>query len=183
MLTFDIDLDELRSQVDGLEISEKVFKSMIGRACNRTAATLRKLSGKGLKNELQLRTLGTMRNRLRTIKLRGSRTGVALWYGLNDLPVSVFKGRVKQDQGGAWSGDFYHAGGFVGKTKKGKGTIFKRKGTDRLPIVEQLNTIKDQADIYVEDEIFTQTEEIFWGHFMRDLKAREKYKKINERWQ
>jgi len=63
---------------------------------------------------------------------------------------------------------------------KGKQTIFKRKDKERLPIVEQQLPIEDKAIVYIEDEIFDQVIEIFWGHFQRDLRARVKYQ-IGER--
>jgi len=183
MLTFDIDLEQLKIAADQIGASDKVFKAMIARACSRTAATLRRMSGRGLKNELQLRTLGVLRKRLKSIRLRGNNTGVSLWYGLNDLPVSAFKGRPRNTKDGAKKGNVEIKGGFVGKTKRGKATIFKRAGEARLPIREQLLEIKDQADIYIEDEIFTEVDRIFWQHFERDLKARDKYQKVSDRWQ
>lgn len=183
MLHFDIDVSKLRTVANDLGASEKQYRAAFSRACNRTAATLRKMSGKGLKTELQLRTLGILRKRLKTLRLKGRDGGVALWYGLNDLPVSSFKCRVKQDDGGAWAGEFYHEGGFVGSSKYGrKRTIFKRTGKGRLPIREQLQAIKDQADIYVEDEIFIEVERVFWRHFVRDIEARVNYDIKSDRW-
>lgn len=183
MIHFDLDISALTAVANELGASEKQYKASFSRACQRTAATLRKMSGKGLKTELQLRTLGVMRKRLKSIRLRGSQEGVQLWYGLNDMPVSSFKGRPRQDAGGAWAGKFYHEGGFVAKAqKKNKLTIFKRKGKSRLPIVEQLQSIKDQADIFVEDKIFVQVEDIFWQHFVRDIRARVLYVTTSDRW-
>lgn len=183
MLQFDIDVKKLRTVADDLGASEKQYRAAFSRACNRTAATLRKMSARGLRNELQLRTLGILRKRLKSVRLKGKDGGVALWYGLNDLPVSSFKGTVKQDAGGAWAGKFYHEGGFVAKPKSGrKRTIFKRTGKGRLPIREQLQHIKDQADIYVEDEIFVEVERIFWRHFVRDIEARVNYDIKSDRW-
>lgn len=176
MLHFDIDWKELRGVADELEASEKQFKAALNRACNRTAASLRKLSGRGLKDELQLRTIGLMRKRLKSIKLRSKMQGITLWYGLNDLPVSSFKGRAKQAGDGAEFRDQKFDGAFVARSKvKGRRTIFKRKGDARMPIEEQLMPIKDKADIFIEDRIFVQVEEIFWNHFRRDLAARIKY--------
>lgn len=176
MLHFDLDWQQLRGVADELQASEKQFKSALSRACNRTAATLRKMSGRGLKDELQLRTLGIMRKRLKSISLRSKQQGITLWYGLNDLPVSSFKGRAKQDGDGATFRDQKFDGGFVGRsTVKGKRTVFKRKAAARLPIIEQLMPIKDKADVFIEDEIFVKVEEIFWNHFRRDLAARVKY--------
>ena len=176
MLNFDLDWQQLRGVASELEASEKQFKSSLTRACNRTAATLRKMSGRGLKDELQLRTLGVMRKRLKSIRLKSRQSGIVLWYGLNDLPVSSFKGRAKKTADGAEFRGEKFSGGFIGRsTIKGKRTVFKRSGAARLPIAEQLMPIKDQADVFIEDEIFVQVEQIFWQHFERDLRARVKY--------
>jgi len=65
----------------------------------------------------------------------------------------------------------------VAKSKfNGRKTVFKRNGPGRLHITEQLLLIGDKAQIIIEDEIFVQTEDIFWKHFERDLRARVKYK-------
>lgn len=187
MLNYDIEFSELLQVATDLQASKKQFNAAISRACNRTAATLRKMSSKGLKTELQLRTISALRKRLKSIKIRAnSSQGMQLWYGLNDMPVSNFKGRPKNDnQGqGAWYKDYFFQGAFVAKSSvKGKNTIFKRKGKSRLPIEEQLLTIKDKADVYIEDEIFDKAESIFWQHFRRDITARVKYDlKTSERW-
>lgn len=176
MLHFDLDWSQLREVANELEASEKQFKAALSRACNRTAATLRKMSGRGLKDELQLRTLAVMRKRLKSIKLKSGQKGLTLWYGLNDLPVSSFKGRAKKTADGATFGGQEFKGGFIARsTVKGKRTVFKRSTGARLPISEQLMPIKDKADVFIEDEIFVQVEEIFWNHFRRDLQARLKY--------
>lgn len=177
MLNFDIEWSELQAVAGELQASEKQFKAALSRACNRTAATLRRMSARGLKDELQLRTLAVLRKRLKSIKLKAkSKTGLVLWYGLNDLPVSSFKGRVRQTKEGADFRGHQFKGAFVAKSGiKGKRTVFKRSGSGRLPIAEQLMPIKDKADVFIEDEIFVQVEEIFWNNFRRDLAARVKY--------
>lgn len=182
MLHYDIDWRELLQVGEELQATDKQVIFAMGRALRRTEATLRRMSSKGLTQVLQLRALGTMRKRLKSIKLRMSsptakEQGVALWYGLNPLPVSAFKGRPKENgTGAAFRGEQYN-GAFVGRSKvKGKQTIFKRKGAERLPIVEQLHPIEDQAVAYIEDEIFDQVLTIFWQHFTRDLRARVKFK-------
>lgn len=178
MIEFDIDLNQFRALTEELGATPKQVKAAMARGLRRTEATLRKLSSKGLTKELQLKTATALRSRLKTIKLRGSgeKGEITLWYGLNPLPASSFKGAVKQDDDGAWKKDFFFKDAFVGKSKKkGQNTIFKRAGKARLPIVEQTITIEDQAFVYIEDEIFVQVLDIFWQHFERDLRARVKY--------
>lgn len=180
-LFFDIDHSQLRAVAEELQASEKQVKFALSAALNRTATTLRTLSARGLKSELELRTIGLLRKRLKTMKLRMSKDGVALWYGLNDMPASWFKGRPKQDAKGASMRGQRFEGGFVAKSKfKGRNTIFKRAGKERLHITEQNLPVEDRAIVFIEDKVFDQTEAIFWRHFMRDLRARVKYS-IGER--
>lgn len=178
MIHFDVDAQGLREVADQLGATDKQVRAALSRALRRTEASLRKLSSKGLTKELQLRTAQALRKRLRTIKLRttGADSELALWYGLNSLPVSSFKGRPKEDPAGAFAGAFFFKDGFVAKSQyKGRNTIFKRQGAKRLPIEEQTIAIHDDAIVFIEDEIFVQTEDIFWQHFRRDLQARVQY--------
>lgn len=178
MIHFDIDARGLREVADEIGATDKQVKFALGKALRRTEASLRKLSSKGLTKELQLRTAQALRNRLKSIKLRSTGSGgeIGLWYGLNPLPVSSFKGRPTEDPSGAFMGEYFFKDGFVARSKfKGRNTIFKRQGKQRLPIVEESITIQDPAVVFIEDEIFVQTETIFWNHFRRDLQARVKY--------
>lgn len=176
-LWFDIDTTQLRAVVDELQPTEKQVKFAFSRACQRTATTLRTLSARGLASELQLRTIGLLRKRLKTMKLRASGDGVQLWYGLNDMPASWFKGRPQQGASGASLRGQSFAGAFVAKSKfKGRQTIFKRTGKERLHIQEQNLEVEDSATVFIEDKIFDQTIEIWWRYFVRDLQARVRYK-------
>lgn len=182
-LYFDIDFSQLIGVADELQASEKQIKFAISAALKRTATTLRTMAARGLKSELQLRTISLLRKRLKTLKLRAARDSseISLWYGLNDMPASWFKGRPKRTKTGAEMRGQQIAGGFVAKSSfKGRQTIFKRKGKERLPIAEQNLEIEDSARVYIEDQIFDQTQEIFWRYFVRDLTARVKYS-IGER--
>lgn len=176
MLHYDLEVMDLVRVGQEIGATEKQVMFALTRAMRRTEATLRKLSAKGLAQLLQLRVLASMRKRLRSIKMKGGHQGFGLWYGLNDLPVSSFKGRPKNTSTGAEFRGTQFDGGFVAKGKtKGKQTIFKRKGEERLPIVEQLLPIENKAIVFIEDEVFDQVETIFWQHFKRDLQARVKF--------
>lgn len=181
MLNFEIGWRQLEDISQELGATNKQVKFALGRALRRTEATLRRMSAKGLTRVLQLRTMGSMRKRLKSIKLRktglDNGDGVGLWYGLNAIPVSSFKGRPRKTEGGAEFRGQKYDGAFVAKSKiKGKQTIFKRKTDKPLPITEQLHDIEDKAIVFIEDEVFDQIEEIFWQHFKRDLQARVKFK-------
>jgi hypothetical protein len=175
MLEFDIDMTEINQLSDKLVASKKDVAKAFSRALRRTATTLAKLSRSGLKNELQLRTISVIRKRLKTIKLKRGGLGIQLWYGLNDLPVSSFKGTVKKTTSGAMFRNTEFKGAFIAKNMQGKRTIFKRKTKQSFPISEQKLPVKDQAEVYIEDEIFTQLDDIFFKYFKADLKARTIY--------
>ncbi len=179
MLHFDIDWSGLNDIGDQLGATEKQVKFALSRSLRRTEASLRRLSSKGLSDALQLRAMSSLRKRLKSIRIKAPTNGdsATLWYGLNDLPVSSFKGRPYQtDTGADFKGKSY-PGAFVAHSRiKGKRTIFKREGKSRLHIREQLYPIEDKAIVYIEDEVFNKTEAIFWAHFKRDLTARIKYK-------
>lgn len=182
-LHFDIDLQQLTAAGGELQASEKQVRAALSRAIARTATTLRTMSARGLATELELRTISLLRRRLKSLRMRvGKDGGVSLWYGLNDMPVSWFKGTPRRTSAGASHRGQEIKGGFVARSqfKGGKKTIFKRTGKDRLPVAEQNLPVEDRAVVFIEDRIFDQTEEIFWKHFMRDLKARVSFE-IGER--
>ncbi|MBP0047654.1 phage tail protein [Marinobacterium sp. AK62] len=177
MLEFDIDYQQIVDLQDELGATEQQIQQAYSRAINRTAGTLRKMSNKGLKDELELRNTKELRKRLRTIRIRKGKLldAVTLWYGTNDMKVSAFKGSPKASRGGASFRGTEFPGAFIAKGKGGPRTIFKRKGQERLPIIEQTLPVKDQMDVYLEDEIFTELESIFFKHFTADLRARVIY--------
>lgn len=181
MLHFDIGWRQLEDISQELGATNNQVKFALSRALRRTEATLRRMSAKGLTRVLQLRTMGSMRKRLKSIKMRkfglNAGDGVGLWYGLNEIPVSSFKGRPRKTEGGAEFRGQNYEGAFVAKSKfKGKQTIFRRATEKPLPITEQLHKIEDKAIVFIEDEVFDQIEKIFWQHFRRDLQARVKFK-------
>lgn len=182
MLHFDLDWRELWQVGEELQATDKQVAFALGRAMRRTEASLRRMSSKGLTKVLQLRAASTLRKRLKSIRMRMSgptarEQGMGLWYGLNDLPVSSFKGRPKNTKDGATFQGQEYEGAFVGRSKvKGKQTIFKRVREARLPVAEQLHPIEEKAILFIEDQVFDQVLDIFWQHFRRDLNARVKFK-------
>lgn len=173
----DISDTELLKLGGNLDATEKQVRFAFSRAIRRTAGTLRKMSEKGFQKELELRTIKTIRKRLKTIKLRRTADGqtVGLWYGLNDMAISQFKGRPAKTTTGASFRGVQFPGGFTGRNSRGQPTIFKRQSRARLPIEEQALPIKDKMDVFIEDHIFVEVEQIFWKHFIADLKARVMY--------
>ena len=173
-LEVDIDVAKLKKLAKQFDVVGPNLHAAFKRAIKRTAATLRKKSSKGLQSELDLRSTKALRKRIKELHIKADREGYAggLWYGLNDLPVSAFKGRPKRVLGGAEFRGVKFPGGFIRKNSAGKLTIFKRKDSGRLPIIEQTMPVKDQMEIYVEDQVFEDIEAIFYHHLIPDLKYR-----------
>ena len=178
MIHFEIDADQVRGLILELGVTEKQAKFALSRALRRTAATLRKLSERGIKPELDSKKLAYLRKRLKSIRFGGaSFEGMKLWYGLNDMPVSALRGRMRKTTTGASfagkAGQKEFEGGFIQQSAHGYGrTIFMRKGKERLPLYEGEMPVKDRMDVFIEDEIFVQVDEIFWNHFVRDMRSR-----------
>lgn len=175
-LHFDLDEREISELLDAAGLNERQAKFALGRALNRTAATLRQRSAKGLKSELDIKRMAYLRRRLKSVKLRlSSGQGVRLWYGLNDMPVSTLRGSIQSTSDGASfsgkAGQETFKGAFINRGRYGR-TIVKRRGAARLPIEEAAMPVKDRMDIFVEDQVFDQIDEIFWKHFERDVRAR-----------
>lgn len=177
MLDFDIDFEQLDALAQELEATDVQVKRAFSRALNRTAKTLRVRASKGLKDELKLRTVQHVRRRLKGLKLkRKGRDEVGLWVGMNDLPLSSLKGRIKKGPSGyafhAQHGETYDfPGAFISRVT-GKRSLFARVGQSRLPIAEQAVPVEDRMTTYLEDEIFTELESIFFHHFIQDLRFR-----------
>lgn len=163
MFRFNINPTGIEQLALDLAASEKQVAYAMTRALSRTATTLRTIGARRLRTELQLRTISLLRKRLKSMQRRASS---AVWFGLNDMPVSWFKGTPRASGPGQ----------FLATSKiKGRKTVFKRIGAGRLPIEEQLKTVDGKADKVIEKELFEMTEAVFWNHFQRDLRARVKY--------
>ena len=178
MLDFDIDARQIEGLIEELGATDRQAKFALGRALRRTAATLRRQSERGLKSELDIKRTAYLRRRLKSLQFRSSSlSGTKLWYGLDDMPVSALRGRIKAGKGGTGAsfagkaGSETFDGAFIVKGKRGR-TIMRRKGKSRLPIVEARLPVQDDMNIYVEDVIFPQVNDIFWSHFERDMRAR-----------
>lgn len=60
-----------------------------------------------------------------------------VWLGGNPVKAA-FAGKLQEEPSGASAGEFFFEGAFVATMRSGHTSIFKRKGSKRLPIVEQV---------------------------------------------
>lgn len=178
MIHFDIDARQIEALRLELGLTNKQAKFALGRALRRTAATLKTRSERGLKSKLDVKKLAYLRRRLRMSRLqKQSFEGAQLWFGANDMPVSALRGRLtKAGKGASFTGkagSHSFDGGFIRKSRRGWGrTIFIRSGKARHPLREAAAPVKDQMDIFIEDEVFAEWDAIFWNHFRRDMQGR-----------
>ncbi|MEQ3671374.1 phage tail protein [Pseudophaeobacter sp.] len=177
MLGFEFDARALKAIGDEFDASENDLRNAYSRALRRTAQTMKTRARKGLRTKLQLRTAGELRKRLQGFRFkRGKGMGeVSMWFGLNDMRVSAFKGRAAQTAGGASFGGFDFAGAFVAKNAKGRRTVMRRVSHKAWPIREERAPIEDEAQIFIEDEVFDEIEEVFFKHFRAEVRSRTLY--------
>lgn len=171
VLDLEADYDRVIQELGAGE--EDVRKAMT-RALRRTATTLRVMASKRLVPELGLRRAMDLRRRLKPMRARiKTHEGrIGIWVGLNDMGVSHFKGRAREYAGGAKFRDHEFPGAFVAKGQDGRRSVFRRAGTSRFPLVEEVLPIKDRADVILEDDILPDAVEIFMKYFLADLRAR-----------
>lgn len=182
----DVDLEvqtvEVERIIKELGATPAVVRAAMSRALKRTASSLRVASSKRIVPELELRRAGDFRNRIRNMRTRLNANGgvLGVWYGLNDFPVSWFKGRPRRvrrrEKGPSFRGSTFD-GAFVARRRGSKGTtIYRREGKSRFPIREEGMPIKDRVDVILEDEILPDAADLFLDLFVRDLRARMKFK-------
>lgn len=177
MLSFEFDASELQRIAKEFDASEKQLRFAYSRALRRTAQTMKTRARKGLRTELGLRSAAELRRRLHGFRFKrsGGLGETEMWFGLNDIRVSAFKGRPKKTASGASYGGRQFAGAFVARNRKGKRTVMRRAGRRAWPIREEQMPIADQAEIYIEDQVFDEIEEVFFKNFTAEIRARTIY--------
>jgi len=185
-LIFDIDLDEINAISQQIAATPKEVQKAYGRALKRTAVTIQKLSRQLIKQKLQVKSPKVIRKRLKQFQVKKSGNSLGelkLWFGLDPLPISALKGRVKRTgtKSKPLGASFNPASsqlnaktfskGFIAKAFKSR-SIFTRTGKGRWAIKEELIDIEDALLAEIEDDIFEKLPEIFFHHFEVDLKGR-----------
>lgn len=175
MLQFDIDEGELQSIVRELGATKDQVRKAWSRALQRTAGTLRSMASKQIRTDLGLRTAGAIRRRIKLRRGRGrdNMSNVRLWFGLNDMPALAFKGRLRQTSSGVeFRGTTFDQAFLARGRGASRRTMFRRRGSGRLPIHAVTVPVGDDMQRVIEDNLFSQLPDILMQHFMRDLRAR-----------
>lgn len=186
-LLFNIDTEEIDAIQNVFGATQAQVKAAYNRALTRTAKTMKSMANKKLKDELQVRRMKDLRRRLQTFRLKSTSKQtrldeLKLWFGMNDIPVSKLKGRIKaigskkNPQGAMFSpagkvkAQTYDDG-FVANAYN-KRSIFTRTTQARYPIKEARVPVSDELQDAIEDEIFSELTDVFMKHFETDLKGR-----------
>ena len=168
---------ELRAIADELGATEQQVTLAYRRALTRTASALATMMRRDLRRELDLRGAAALRRRLRTMRprRRSNSESVDIWLGQNDLPPGAIRGRPRETADGVtfWGQRF--PGAFIARMGSGKVSIFKRRASGRLPIIEQTVYVKDRMDEVLERRIMPDVMEIFFRNFRADLRARTQF--------
>ena len=65
--------------------------------------------------------------------------------------------------------------GDIGRNAKGRPTVKVRAGSRAYPIKEERMPIEDKAQIFIEDQVFDEIEEVFFKNFRAEIRARTIY--------
>ncbi|EOG7750586.1 MULTISPECIES: hypothetical protein [Vibrio] len=197
-LLFHIDVDELKAIQQQLGATEAQLLASYNRALSRTAQTLRTLSKSLIKSDLEPKSINKLRQRIKHFKIRSTSKlerldEVKLWFGLNDVPISLLRGTMsrigsKKNSKGArfkpkgkiQSKDW--RSGFIAAPMYRTKSIYQRTSNSRYPIKEADVSINERTQISIEDEIFDRTPDIFFRHFQTDLKGRVKMGLNRKNW-
>jgi hypothetical protein len=133
VINLNIDLDQKDLQRFLNAAPRTIFNAQ--RSAIRTTTTF---ADKLLKDRMALATglPGKVFKKFRVVKRSSDSRGV-IFLGMNPVKAA-FAGKLTQEPGGASAGQYYWAGGFVATMRSGHVSIFKRKGSQRLPLVEQV---------------------------------------------
>lgn len=174
---FTLDDRELKRIADEFGASKETLRYAYSRAMRRTAQTMKARARKELRTELQMRSAAEIRKRLFGFKFKRGKYDwgeFRMWFGLNDMRVSAFKGRAKSTSTGATFAGQEFERAFVGRNRKGKQTIMQRASRKRWPIKEARMPIESKARYRIQD-LLDDFEEVFFKNFYSEVRSRTLY--------
>lgn len=177
MLSLPIDESELRRIANEFDADEDVLRDSFSRALKRTAQAIKTRARKELRTELELRTAAEIRKRLYGFRYKRGAYDlgeVRMWFGLNDMRVSAFKGRASRTGSGARFAGQDFPGAFVGRNRKGKQTIMRRAGHRAWPIKEEVMPIETRANNKILD-LLDDFNDLLMRNFLSEVRARTIY--------
>ena len=166
-----LDLDSAKVQ-KALKLTEKQMGTLFKRAAKRTAQNVRVIASKGNLGLEGLRRKKVPRARVKPLN-RGDKIGI--WFGLNDVRLSEFKGKPKKVEGGVvFRGKFYD-GYFLARFKHDPNP----KSIKRVLILppggksweEAVVPIEKEALRFIETRIQPQVGKLFNKNFEQTVDA------------
>ncbi|UTW01228.1 hypothetical protein KDW99_08915 [Marinomonas rhizomae] len=169
MIKIDIDTKQILPALGAVELTQKEINAAAHRAYQRTAKAVQRHVLKVLSKELETKNSKAMRRRI-VLKRRGGK--FSLFVGLNDLPVSALKGRMKQVSNGVVFRSQRFEKAFIAKMPNGKKSAWLRRTKDRMSLSEVKAPIQDDAEKAIRRQLYDDIVELFRHHFETDIKGR-----------
>lgn len=159
----DLDTKKVRK---ALNLSEKQMTALHKRAAKRTAQNVRVIASKGNLGIGALRRKKVPRARVKPLD-RGDKIGI--WFGLNDVRASEFKGKPKKVEGGVTFRGKFYKGYFIARFKHDPNP----KSVKRVLILppgkrsweEVMVPIENLARAFIKDEIQPKIKALFNKNF------------------
>lgn len=169
MIRIDVNTDQLLPSLGVIELTQKEINAAAHRAYQRTAKAVQKQVLKVLSKELETKNSKAMRRR---IKLKRRHGKFSLFVGLNDLPVSALKGRMKQISNGVVFRGQRFDKAFIAKMPNGKKSAWLRRTKDRMSLAEVKAPIHGDAENAIRRKLYDDIVELFRHHFETDIRGR-----------
>lgn len=173
-IDLEVDINQLQQIVNDLSANEAQIRKALNSTLSKMADWLKSKSVKGLAAELQIQQ-NIIRRRIKRFNIVRNSAGseIRVFYGLNPISL-IYLNPQKRGKGVKAHGGRFVSGGFIAPAPRSSSSkqVFKRKGSARLPIQKQVADIKDQSDVYIEDELLG-TQEFdaqFLKYFEHELK-------------
>lgn len=177
----DKDIENVLAPFAGL--TQQVLSLSFHRAMRRTENTVLAQTRRLLQQKLGLRNQKRLRSRTKSY-VRPHSSNMAemkFWFGMNDLPPDVFKGKPKKVAGGLVFRGSYYDQAFA-TSVRGRLLYMKRETDKRYPITKLEVPIPDDVVVDIEDEVLARMPDIFLHHLATDLAGRTRSNVWKEFW-
>ena len=166
-LYVDLDASALNNVVEAYKLTPAQFDQSFKRAAKRTAGTFRRLVSREKLGIEDLRRTTAVRRRIKALFKKNDQTRDGIWFGLNDLWASEYRGTPKVVAGGIQFRGKFYANAYRIKRPGQRYRIFRRVNGKPEEITMP---IEQEGLDYIENVILPQLVEAFYHHFLQDAK-------------
>ena len=169
----EIDDSQLQEIANFLVATDKQVETALKRAITRTARNLRTKASSSFRKAFGINAkFWKRRIRLYASKDRSTNPGIwgksRVWVGLD--PVRLIHANPRQTKRGVRTrATGLIPGAFIATLRSGRKGVFKRKGPNPKPLIEQTAEIEKDATALIEHELFSQAEDLLAKNFEREL--------------